>query len=337
MTVPTAKRLISIDVLRGLTIVAMLVVNNPGRWGADWQYAPLRHAPWHGCTFTDLIFPCFLFLAGVGIPISLGRLVGPESAWHQATPRIVRRTLVLLGFGLLLHAVPTFDLAHLRIPGILQRIAVCWCLTSLLYLFAPWPLRIAAGALCLLGYHLLVTCWPIDGPEQWLGTIVDPAVLGRAHLWKSTGTYDPEGLVSTIPALATCLLGAAAGGLVRSETRPSARAGLLLPSGAALLLLGWLWSLLLPFNKSMWTSSYVLWAGGWSWCALGALSLLDGRRRPAWAVPIAFGRNALLFFLLAGLVARIIPGAWKSGSTQRARQPRSARRPARTGRGNSGR
>jgi predicted acyltransferase len=313
VTRPRAARLLSVDALRGLTVAAMVLVNNPGTWSA--VYAPLRHAEWHGWTPTDMVFPFFLFIVGVAIPLALGPRL---DAGEPLRGRVVYRALVIFVLGLLLHALPLFHLATLRIPGVLQRIAVCYLLAALLVLFtrgaAGWRIQGAVAVALLVGYWLLMTRVAAPGqvagdlsPEGNLAGYVDRMVLGP-HIWQVARFYDPEGILSTLPALATTLLGVLAGHWLRGERPPRRMAADLAVGGLVATALGWAWGLWFPVNKSLWTSSYALMMAGLAALALAAsywLVEIRGARR--WAAPFAvFGVNALALFFLSSLMAKAL-------------------------------
>jgi predicted acyltransferase len=316
VTAPAAPpRLLAVDALRGLSVAAMVLVNNPGTWRA--VYPPLRHAEWHGWTPTDMIFPFFLFVVGVSIPLALGPRL--ESGAAGLGWRVLRRAAGIFGLGLLLHALPFFPLATLRIPGVLQRIAVCYLLSALLVLATRgsrgWRAQaLAAGAL-LVGYWLLMT--QVAAPGQVAGDLspagnlaghVDRLVLGPRHMWQISKLYDPEGILSTLPATATTLLGVLAGHWLRAG-HPAARAAAGLAAGGLVAAgLGWLWGLSFPVNKSLWTSSYALLMAGLAALALAVCSwLTEVRGRRAWAAPFAlFGVHALLLFFLSSLMAKLL-------------------------------
>jgi predicted acyltransferase len=318
-----AARVLSVDALRGLTVAAMVLVNNPGTWSA--VYAPLRHAEWHGWTPTDMVFPFFLFVVGVSIPLALGPAF--ERGAGGLPARVLRRATVIFALGLLLHALPFFPLATLRIPGVLQRIAVCYLLAALLVLGTRgargWrPQALVAGAL-LVGYWLLMT--RVAAPGQVTGDLsptgnlaghVDRLVLGTRHILQATRVYDPEGILSTLPATATTLLGVLAGHWMRagrSVARPGAQAGARTAGGLALgglaaAALGWLWGLWFPVNKPLWTSSYALLMAGLAALALAACHwLIEVRGRRGWAAPVAIlGVHALTLFFLSSLMAKLL-------------------------------
>ncbi|MEO6280738.1 heparan-alpha-glucosaminide N-acetyltransferase domain-containing protein [Roseateles sp.] len=290
----TARRIASVDALRGLTVAAMLLVNNPGDWGH--VYAPLLHAPWHGCTPTDLVFPFFLFIVGVSASLGLVPRVQQGAAHGPLSAVVVWRGLRIVGLGLVLHALAWWLLhrPEFRVMGVLQRIGLCFIVAGVVAVrwreHRQWWLL---GVL-LAGYGALLQfgqAWGI-GLEK-LGSLeqhIDTAVLGRfAYEWNPATriAFDPEGLLSTLGALATTVFGLICGGLLRRE---QARA--LLLTGMAAALVGWWWSAWLPWNKQLWTPSFVLWTGGLAAVALAVAHLsVDRLGLPAFGR--AFGRNAI--------------------------------------------
>jgi predicted acyltransferase len=310
-----APRLLSVDALRGLTVAAMVLVNNPGTWSA--VYPPLRHAEWHGWTPTDMVFPFFLFVVGVSIPLALGPAL--ERGATGLGRRVLRRAAGIFALGLLLHALPFFPLASLRIPGVLQRIAVCYLLAALLVLATRgargwWAQGIVAGAL-LVGYWLLMTQLAAPGrvagdlsPGGNLAGYVDRLVLGSRHIWQASKDYDPEGILSTLPATATTLAGALAGHWLRAGRPAPHVAGGLAAGGFVAAALGWLWGLGFPVNKSLWTSSYALLMAGLAALALaGCYWVIEARAWRVWAAPFGMlGRHALALFFLSSLMAKLL-------------------------------
>jgi predicted acyltransferase len=320
VTPPAAPpRLLSVDALRGLTVAAMVLVNNPGTWSA--VYPPLRHAPWHGWTPTDMVFPFFLFVVGVSIPLALGPAL--ERGERSLPARVLRRAAVIFALGLLLHALPYFPLATLRIPGVLQRIAVCYLAAALLVLATRgargWRAQSVVAAALLVAYWLLMTRVAAPGqvagdlsPAGNLAGYVDRLVLGTRHILLATRTYDPEGILSTLPATATTLLGVLAGHRLRaggSGARLDRRiVGGLALGGLAAAALGWLWGLSFPVNKALWTSSYALLMAGLAAVALAAVHwTIEVRGRRGWAEPFAIlGVHALTLFFLSSLMAKLL-------------------------------
>jgi predicted acyltransferase len=304
-------RLRSIDVFRGLTVAGMVIVNNPGDWST--VYAPLLHAEWHGWTPTDLVFPFFLFI--VGVAVTLARRVG--SSWA-----VVRRGLTIFALGLFLSGFPYFNIATWRIPGVLQRIALC-------YVAAAFILRAIDGrddrqraqrllaivAAIVVGYAVAMCVVPFPGgwpgdltAEGNLGARIDRALLA-GHLWRPG--WDPEGLFSTIPAIGTTLLGVVAGLELRAAESRQRWVRHLLLGGVGAAALGLIWNPWFPINKSLWTSSYVLFTAGVAAMTLALCSLWvdtdDAPWRRRTSEPfVALGRNALLLFVLSGLIGRLL-------------------------------
>jgi len=302
MAAPSRRRLESLDAFRGLAVAGMVLVNNPGDWSQ--VYWPLDHAKWNGWTPTDLIFPFFLFIVGVSITFS--RRTGVAAA--------ARRALVLLGIGLFMYAYPTFDFATSRWPGVLQRIGVVYFCAFLAKRLLGVRGRIVLTALLLVGYWLVMTRIPVPGvgpanlwPQTNLGAWLDRTLMG-GHLWSGSNTWDPEGILSTFPAVATALLGLFAGEWLRSARSGRQKARGLYAAGALLTAAGLLWGLRFPINKNLWTSSYVLFTGGAAALLLALVyELVDlgGHRR--WARPLVVcGRNAITLFVASGLFARTL-------------------------------
>jgi predicted acyltransferase len=312
--------LLSLDVFRGLTILGMILVNNPGNWGD--QYWPLAHAEWHGWTPTDLIFPFFLFIVGTALAYSLrryrdGARIAPAVYW-----RIFRRTAVLifLGWlpGLLLRAIAyangsadSFDLETLRLPGVLVRIALVYFLTSLVVLHVPLRAQIVLGVVLLLGYWGLLAWLPdphnyqanLSREGNLVGTI-DRAVIGQNHMYSGDRLTDPEGLLSTLPAIVTALLGYWTGLAIQRRGLNYETVVLLFGCGAVCVEFGLLWNLSFPINKKIWTSSYVLLSAGLAMQLLACCLLkfdVWGWRRVARPFEIV-GVNAIFAFVASGLV-----------------------------------
>jgi predicted acyltransferase len=304
----------------------MILVNNPGSWAH--LYGPLAHAPWHGWTLTDLVFPFFLFAVGNALAMApdaaVGRLADPFF-WR----RWLRRALVIFGLGLLLNAWPFLrydgsgalqfkELESLRFMGVLQRIALCWACAALVLRLVGVRGAWSVAAVLLLGYWAACIVWAQGADpyslEGFFGTALDRAWLGASHLYQGEGVpFDPEGLASTLPAVAQVLLGFLAGDAWRKRASDAAGWRWLIAFGAAAVLLAALWQGVMPINKKLWTSSYVLLTTGLAALALVALgwamSRASARRRPFSALTSvceAFGRNALLVFVLSGLVPRTL-------------------------------
>jgi predicted acyltransferase len=320
MSNTSAGRLISLDVFRGLTIGAMVLVNNPGTWSA--VYPPLEHAKWHGWTFTDTIFPFFIFIMGIAIPIALEKRKAAGQVGTDLYLKLLQRMASLFGLGLFLAIFPFYnwmkgewiDIGHLRIMGVLQRLALCYFFASVLFLWLkPRGLLIAAFAL-LFGYWAIME---IGGNgdlsvEGNFSGAVDRLVLG-SHMWKGSEFYDPEGLLSTIPAIATCIFGVLTGQLIASGKTNEGKVAEMFVWGFALLALGWMWSAFFPINKGLWTSSYSVFMSGLAMCVLAACYwIIDIKGWKAWTVPaVVFGVNALALFVGSGMMGRLlnmIPG-----------------------------
>ncbi|MBF6025638.1 acyltransferase family protein [Lysobacter niastensis] len=290
MSAAAPARYASVDALRGVTVAAMLLVNNPGDWGH--VYAPLLHAQWNGCTPTDLIFPMFLFIVGVSSALALTPRVERGDELSPLAATVLKRALRIFGLGLLLHlcALWAFDLAHYRIMGVLQRIGLCFAAVGLLALYTRPRTQWMVLAALLLGYAALLAAGGTYAPFENIASRIDHAVLG-VHVYQldaaSGRGHDPEGLVSTLGALATTLLGLRAGDWLR---RGQLRA--LWIGGAVAMAAGYAVSLWQPFNKNLWTPAYVLWTGGIACWLLGAFHVLIDRR--GWpALGRAFGVNAI--------------------------------------------
>ena len=338
-------RVLAVDTFRGLTIAAMLLVNNPGSWGAVWD--PLEHAAWHGWTPTDLIFPFFLFVVGITTHLSLRGEHKRGSSDAALTKKIVRRAALIFLLGIALHAFPFVEpgsiagierpslldrvearLAGVRIPGVLQRIAVVYLVVGFWELRAPRGAargrvtnagECAAIAAILLAYWGALTLLPVPGsglrgadvldrPAETLAAWSDRAVFGTRHLYRQAKEWDPEGALSTIPAIATGLLGLIAGRwIARGESleRMSSRLAL---AGLAGVFAGMAWGAIFPINKNLWTSSYVVFTSGAAALGLAlCVWVIDIRGRRGLAMPwVIFGVNPLLAFVGSGVMARLL-------------------------------
>ncbi|HEV2912993.1 MAG TPA: heparan-alpha-glucosaminide N-acetyltransferase domain-containing protein [Pyrinomonadaceae bacterium] len=303
-------RMTSLDVFRGITIAGMILVNNPGDWGAI--YSPLEHAEWHGWTPTDLVFPFFLFIVGVSITLALARRAESGGSRRDLYIKIVRRTLIIFALGLILGGFPYYSPSTIRIPGVLQRIAICYFFAAIIFLNTRWRTQALIAAALLLLYWAVMKLIPVPGfgagnleMEGNLAAYVDRRLLGP-HTWKPL--YDPEGILSTIPAIATTLCGVLTGHLLRSERTPIERVAAMFIAGLVGIVLGWVWNFWFPINKALWTSSYVLFTAG---MALQLLAfcywLIDLKNYRRWATPfLIFGTNALALYFMVELTARII-------------------------------
>jgi len=306
-------RLESLDVFRGLTIAAMILVSTPGTWNA--VYWPLEHADWNGWTPTDLVFPFLLFAMGAAVPFALARRRGTQ----RVRRHVVRRAAILFALGLALNAIetaPPIDLATFRIPGVLQRIAIVYLAVAWMTEEASRRAQIITALSALLGYWAALTLIPVAAGDTLPGAI-DRAVFGR-HVLAKWG--DPEGLLSTIPAIATALAGVFAGEWLKEPRRPHRSAYLWLV-GVAATAIGLAWGRVFPINKNLWTSSFVLLSGGIAAQVLALCHwLLDVRGWRGCSAPFAaFGRNALIaYFLSVGLDALLLRWTVSDGAPLKA-------------------
>ncbi|WP_432708789.1 acyltransferase family protein [Pedobacter sp.] len=314
------QRLLSLDFFRGATVAAMILVNNPGDWGNI--YAPLRHAEWNGCTPTDLIFPFFLFIVGVSIAYAMGSKKADPSLHRQILIKAFKRSLILFGLGLFLSLYPKIftspveALQTVRIPGVLQRIALVFFISAVIFLKNTEKniFRIFIGLLVF--YWAMMTFVPVPGvgypnleKETNLGAWIDRSILTEAHLWKSAKTWDPEGLFSTIPAIATGLFGVLVGVfLKRKDMDAATKIAWLFSTGFTAIGLGLLWDLQFPINKSLWTSSFVLYTGGMATVILSlSYWIIDIQRYNKFTTPfVVYGVNAITVFFLSGLLPRTL-------------------------------
>jgi predicted acyltransferase len=315
-TVPaTSTRLVSLDVFRGITIAGMLLVNNPGSWGNI--YPPLQHAHWNGWTPTDLIFPFFVFIVGVAMTYSFGKMLDAGATRRDLLLKTAKRATLIFLVGLALHSFPWvgYDYEHWRIPGVLQRIAIAYLFAASIYLYTTTRGQIIAIGVILLGYWALQTLVPVPGgftgvlrPGMDLGAYIDRAVFGTNHLWREATTWDPEGLLSSLPAVGTALLGGLAGTWIRSVRTPLEKVIGLFVVGWAGVIAGAIWGWVFPINKSLWTSSYVLFTAGLA-CHMLAVCyyLVDIRGHRKWATPfVIYGTNAIAAFFLSSAFARVM-------------------------------
>ncbi|MBK5256383.1 MAG: DUF5009 domain-containing protein [Vicinamibacteria bacterium] len=294
------ERLVSVDAFRGATVAAMILVNNPGDWGHI--YWPLEHAKWNGWTPTDLIFPFFLFLVGASLAFSS----------RGTTKAAAVRALKIFGLGFFMAFYPRFNLLTVRIPGVLARIALCYFVAFLIKKHFGRKAAAAIAAACCLGYWFLMTVVPVPGglapnlePETNLGAWLDRLIFG-SHLWVSSKTWDPEGLLSSLPAVGTTLFGYLAGSLFRAGLSAAEIIRRLVISGAVFTISGLAWSTVFPINKSLWTSSYVLFTAGLASLLLaGFYWVADVKGYKSGLKPfVIYGVNAIVVFVASGLLAK---------------------------------
>jgi predicted acyltransferase len=314
-------RFASLDVFRGIAIASMILVNNPGSWA--YIYPPFKHAEWHGCTPTDLVFPCFLFIVGVAMPFSFAKYTPQNRPTAAVYQRILRRGVILFALGLfltlfsfildwLIKGIPP-NFSTMRIMGVLQRISLAYVLAALavLNLSRRW-LWILTAAI-LISYWLAMQFIPVPGfgagnlsPEANLGGYIDRIILGK-HLYRS-GPFDPEGLFSTLPAVITVLLGYFTGDWLRTQPIKTRTSINLVIFGLIALIFGQLWGFIFPINKQLWTSSYVLFTAGWAILILAlCYELIEVRKFKKWSFPFeVMGLNAIFLFVASGLFSRIL-------------------------------
>jgi predicted acyltransferase len=293
----------SLDAFRGITIAGMILVNNPGNW--DRVYAPLLHADWDGCTLADLVYPFFLVILGVALPFALSRRRESGHQVRRLYARFVRRAALLFALGFVLNLVAVqFSWPTVRIPGVLQRIAIVYLFAALITLHVRLRARAVIAAALLIGHWLVLRLAPLT-PKETIAAVIDRAVFG-AHILAPVG--DPEGLLGTMSATASALIGSVAGEWMRTASTAGERIRGLATGGAALVGAGVLWSFALPLNKPLWTGSYALFTAGlallaFAWCFWA----IDVRHVRGWARPFVWlGLNPLAVYFLSELVGHIL-------------------------------
>ena len=317
---PLSGRLVSLDVFRGATIASMMMVNNAGNWQA--VYAPLKHAEWHGWTFTDTIFPSFLWIVGVAMTLSFAKRVERGDDRMKLFLHAARRAAIIFALGLLLNLMGKFSIATLRIPGVLQRIAVCYLIAAAVYLWTRLRGQLIWTIAPLVVYWALMMLVPVPGigagsleKNANLAAYIDSLFLS-GHMWSSTKTWDPEGILSTLPAISTVMFGILAGRMLRSSRSPSEKTVWLFFSGNGLIFLGGLMDLAFPINKNLWTSSFSVFMAGISSSAFAfCYWLVDVKGWRRWAQPFAiYGMNAIAVYVLAGVFATLLGRPWLTGA-----------------------
>lgn len=340
-SVASNERLISLDVFRGLTIAGMIIVNDPGDWG--FVYPPLRHASWHGVTPTDLVFPFFLFIVGVSIALAYTKRLNRGDLPGSMHRKILVRSALIFALGLFLALFPEFHFAQLRIPGVLQRIAIVFLVCSVLFLHSDWRRQVWIAGGLLVGYCLAMGLIPVPvddvinqalstsevmraegyvsvtgltrlgdsfiaanfqpgvNLEAWLDRVLIP---GRLY----ERTWDPEGFLSTFPAIGTGLLGMLAGQLIIRKTDRNEQSYWLLLGGFLAMVGGQVWDWFFPFNKNLWSSSFVMYTGGLASMSLGTLIwIVDIRGWSGWSfVPRVFGANAITAYVIHGTLGSLM-------------------------------
>ncbi|MEW6654860.1 MAG: DUF5009 domain-containing protein [Bacteroidota bacterium] len=314
-------RLLSLDIFRGLTIAGMILVNNPGDWGKI--YPALEHAKWNGCTPTDLVFPFFLFIVGVAIKLSLSKRKDRGDNHNKLILQIFKRSVFIFLIGVALSGFPAYNFSAIRIPGVLQRIALVYFAASFIYLKTNWKTQTVLASSFLFIYWALITLVPVPGigaPDLSQPTIIDKLTnkeiapnlvawidnqLLSGHLWRQTKIWDPEGLLSTLPAISTGLLGILLGTLLKNSLDRTQKAAWIFFFGNIGLMTGIIWDMYLPMNKALWTSSYVLFTAGMALNVFGMCYwLADVKQITWWTKPFeVYGMNAITVYVLSGVVS----------------------------------
>jgi len=315
----TSQRLTSLDALRGFTIAAMITVNFPGL--DKYVYPPLHHSAWNGLTFTDLIAPVFLFVIGVSIALAYTRRVAEKAPKSDLHRKIIVRALKIFAVGMFLNLMPDFDFTDARWTGTLHRIAFVFLFCGLLFLHTTWRQQAWIGAIILVVYWLAMTLIPTPGvgevmlePGINLAAWVDQQLL-PGRMWQ--GNWDPEGILSTFPAIVSGITGMLVGRLMLSKHSPSEKVNYLMTAGLFSAVLGYLWSLVFPLNEGLWTSSFVLLTSGFAALLLGALYFIVdilGRTRGT-GVGVIFGANAITVYVLADIFALFFYGIQFDGQS----------------------
>jgi predicted acyltransferase len=308
----TVPRLVALDAFRGATIALMVLVNNAGS-GRD-SYRQLQHAEWHGWTITDTVFPSFVWIVGVALTLSLGKRLAAGIPKRRLLAQVARRAAVLFVFGLAVYAFPSFDLGTQRILGVLQRIAICYLVAAAIFLFTAVRGQILWTVGLLAAYWMMMTLIPVPGygpgrldVEGNFAHYVDARVLG-AHNYANTKTWDPEGVVSTLPAIATALFGVLAGQILRLRRGLPERTKWLFATGILLLGAGLICTAWLPINKKLWTDSFSLFMAGLDFIVFAIFAwFIDGLgwHKPARPLVI-FGMNAIAVYMVSEGVAELL-------------------------------
>lgn len=317
----TSGRLLSLDVFRGATIAGMMLVNNPGSWGHI--YPPFKHAAWHGWTYTDTVFPFFLWIVGVAMTFSMAKRIEQGADRNKLMLHVLKRSAAIIAIGLFLNGFPfglafghNFSFEAMRLPGVLQRIGLCYLFSGMILLFSSITWQIRWTAIFLVGYWLLVRLVPVPGygagilePMGNLAWYIDSSVLA-GHTWRGAPVpgFDPEGIVSMIPAIATTMLGILTGHFVRSQRSTEDKTGWMFFWGSILILTGLTMDNWLPINKNLWTSSYTVFMAGLSLVVFTCCYwVIDVKGYKRWIKPFEiYGLNAITMFALSGIIGRLI-------------------------------
>lgn len=313
-------RLLSLDAFRGLTVAGMILVNNPGDWGHIYQ--PFEHAEWNGCTLADLIFPFFLFISGVSISYALGSKRNDIAHHAELINKIIKRSFILFALGIILAFIPYIfqdpveAFKTFRVPGILQRIALVYLVSAILFIKTGWKTQVIVAVSLLVIYWILMTLVPVPGvgepnlgKDTNLGAWLDRLLLTENHLWKLSRTWDPEGILGTLPSIATGISGVLTGTWLKySGNSDSIKIRGMLLFGVFFLIAGLMWDFYFPINKSLWTSSYVLFTTGLALIIFSSFYwLIDVKRYKSGAIPlVAYGANAITAFFMSTLMAKLL-------------------------------
>lgn len=300
--IPVSKRLLSLDTFRGFAIIGMIIVNTPGSW--EYVFPTLRHAEWNGLTPTDLVFPFFLFIVGVSIVLAYSWRLQSNAQKKELVYKIIKRSFLIFTFGVTLNLIGS-NFEHFRIPGVLQRIAIVFMVSSLLFLFTNLKVQIWTGIGLLAGYYLLMMLiWvpdvgsgvllPGKNLAAWIDSLTIPFYLYQ-------GTWDPEGLLSTLPAIGTGITGMLAGHIIVSKKNIEEKVILLFVYGFFMIMAGEIWGWVFPINKNIWTSSYVLYTSGIASMTFAVLVwIIDIKEKKKWAnFSVVFGMNAITTYVLS--------------------------------------
>ena len=309
------NRFMALDIFRGATMALMVIVNTPGTWA--YVYSPLRHAQWHGCTLTDLVFPFFLFIIGVAMRFSFDKYDICKNG--PLFNKIIFRAITIFIIGLLLNAFPfirqDWDWSSFRILGVLQRIALAYFFASFIVLRFDVKGIVNISFILLVGYWITLMAYGwYSGQDPYalktnLILVVDQFLLGESHLYGGTGIqFDPEGLLSTIPSVVTVLIGFLVGTMIKTTNDHEDNAQRMAVLGSLLIIIGWLWGFIFPINKQIWTSSYVLYTGGIAIILLaGLIWLVDIKKINWWTKPfVILGSNAIFLYALSSIWVKIL-------------------------------
>ncbi|MFC2137286.1 acyltransferase family protein [Bacteroidota bacterium] len=297
-------RIISLDVFRGFTIIGMIIVNSPGSW--SYIYPPLRHAEWDGLTITDLVFPFFLFIVGVSLVLSYTKKIEKGIPKKELVWKATKRALIIFCLGIILNLI-SYQFKELRLMGVLQRIAVVFYICTFLFLYISQKYQLIIGGTLLILYWIVISTIPSPGieldlsvPGKNLTVFFDSFLPGKLYF----ETWDPEGLLSTFPAIVTTISGMIAGYIIISKKVREMKNIWMYSIGFTAMIVGYIWSLFFPFNKSIWSSSYVLFSSGLAFLTLSVLMwLIDGLKFDKFArIPIIFGSNAITVYVIHGIL-----------------------------------